>query len=624
MVLHKLPDMERYTYKSLDPSKRQIRLLHLHPVRKRRRDRFVKKAKSVFSEIAGRPRNIVLEDDLNDPADVSCTFSLASLDDNPKFEALSYVWGDPDDLVTVHLHGCSAKVTRNLHDALIHMRQDRKRVLWADALCINQADLAERASQVRLMGSIYGQASTVIVYLGAWSNAESGFRFIEAFGTDPEEHHHDPDATSSLLRAAGLDLTPEIAKTYLREFFSLPWWSRVWTVQEFALARKAVFQSGNQLLSSISLADMLDIFLDHTSCCGRGGDSRNSWLPMEDESNLYESGVIKCAMLLKLSKPRTRQVSSPFGILAFFRNRRCSDPLDIIYGALALTDPLFQSNIELDYRSSPRRVYTGATMAYIHVSKTLDALSHVYGRMGASDIPTYVADFSVKHGHEDSHSCEYRNQYFLPHYNASRASTPKIFHQPSFEAKTQAIFIDAIQENVDDDMSEQTSFSSTGIAQHLLSRYSLPATASWQTLCAGIVGNKEPDKAYRFRPVLDSDYSTYLDWIARDEDEPSRITIEAFQFDQAVSISKEGRFYATTRTGYLGIVPNDARIGDCIVLMPGGKVPYVLRPVEDSDSTEHSGLVEGGRYEFIGDCYIHGIMNGEAWDESKLQDIILV
>lgn len=75
----------------------------------------------------------------------------------------------------------------------------------------------------------------------------------------------------------------------------------------------------------------------------------------------------------------------------------------------------------------------------------------------------------------------------------------------------------------------------------------------------------------------------------------------------------------------MGWFPESAKEGDKIALMPGGRVPYLLRklvnPEEGSSTNSNTGAE---RYEFIGDCYVHGIMFGEAWDESKLQKIILV
>jgi len=65
-----------------------------------------------------------------------------------------------------HLIFCDREefsVTANLFDALSHLRYfDRPRVLWVDALCINQADVSERNRQVAHMLTIYQAASRVI------------------------------------------------------------------------------------------------------------------------------------------------------------------------------------------------------------------------------------------------------------------------------------------------------------------------------------------------------------------------------------------------------------------------------------------------------------------------------
>jgi hypothetical protein len=61
----------------------------------------------------------------------------------------------------------SVSVTRNLVEALRTFRHTRKsRVLWADAICINQQDLEERSLQVQLMTRIFSDASRVLIWLG--------------------------------------------------------------------------------------------------------------------------------------------------------------------------------------------------------------------------------------------------------------------------------------------------------------------------------------------------------------------------------------------------------------------------------------------------------------------------
>jgi hypothetical protein len=101
---------------------------------------------------------------LKDP--ISCELQVVSLDENPTYEPLSYVWGDPSVVVVAYLHNVPVNVTVNLAAALRRLRKaEGPRVLWVDALCINQEDSAERSQQVGLMQFIY-QTHHVIVWLG--------------------------------------------------------------------------------------------------------------------------------------------------------------------------------------------------------------------------------------------------------------------------------------------------------------------------------------------------------------------------------------------------------------------------------------------------------------------------
>ncbi|KAF2461212.1 heterokaryon incompatibility, partial [Lineolata rhizophorae] len=86
---------------------------------------------------------------------------------SPKYEALSYTWGDALDRHSIACEGKTIRVTANLLSALQHLRQpDVTRILWVDAVCINQGNIAERDAQVRMMGDIYRMAARVLVWLG--------------------------------------------------------------------------------------------------------------------------------------------------------------------------------------------------------------------------------------------------------------------------------------------------------------------------------------------------------------------------------------------------------------------------------------------------------------------------
>ena len=68
-----------------------------------------------------------------------------------------------------------------------------------------------------------------------------------------------------------------------------------------------------------------------------------------------------------------------------------------------------------------------------------------------------------------------------------------------------------------------------------------------------------------------------------------------------------------TRKGYIGAAPELMKVGDTITIMHGGRVPFILRQRENED-----------KWELIGDCYVDGVMHGEAFDKTKCRDFCII
>lgn len=111
-----------------------------------------------------------------------------ALVDESNYEALSYVWGDTSDLKAISLHDCIHHVTTNLETALRHLRsEEADRVLWVDALCINQQDLDldERQDQVQKMYSIYKALRRVVSRTGeATDDSHIAIKLIQELFAD--------------------------------------------------------------------------------------------------------------------------------------------------------------------------------------------------------------------------------------------------------------------------------------------------------------------------------------------------------------------------------------------------------------------------------------------------------
>lgn len=92
------------------------------------------------------------------------------LHNGPKYHALSYCWGSSSRSTAIQCNGTSLTITPILSEALQHVFElslNGVEWLWVDQICINQADLQERGSQVDMMKEIYKISERTIIWLGS-------------------------------------------------------------------------------------------------------------------------------------------------------------------------------------------------------------------------------------------------------------------------------------------------------------------------------------------------------------------------------------------------------------------------------------------------------------------------
>jgi len=126
----------QYEYAPLDPRSRQIRLVTLLPG--------------------------------NWQDDIHCEMTTVKFGKRmPKYETLSYVWGDPTTTRGIWVNDQIFSVGENLWIALRRLRNPQSlRFLWIDAICINQQDDNEKSKQVAMMRDIFESCDEVICWLG--------------------------------------------------------------------------------------------------------------------------------------------------------------------------------------------------------------------------------------------------------------------------------------------------------------------------------------------------------------------------------------------------------------------------------------------------------------------------
>ncbi|KAK3998151.1 heterokaryon incompatibility protein-domain-containing protein [Cladorrhinum sp. PSN332] len=191
------------------------------------------------------------------------------------FSAISYVWGHslPSNSSNHFLSTPTGviRLSPSLSSFLLRLRDsaDQSRLLWADAICINQANLYEKESQVALMADIYRSAAQVLADLGEeaedsalaleaidkyWRaglkrgiagaafgrqlTSEETARFLDLpLSTDDEVKDGEEDAVK--------DPPVEVREAVIR-FFERQWFTRIWVVQEFVLAQHVELYCGTK------------------------------------------------------------------------------------------------------------------------------------------------------------------------------------------------------------------------------------------------------------------------------------------------------------------------------------------------------------------------------------------
>ena len=306
------------------------------------------------------------------------TLTIVALDASPPLAALSYLWGEAAETVTIKINGQSMPVTANLASALRHVEQHwRQRFpgrdvaefhLWVDAVCINQSDIAEREQQVKLMGQLYSTAELVMGSLGPSSDAirvaiDTLHLVHDEVGQLDDDESESLEAnlnwmqTHATLTDADVGLPGDqfdANKSWrmLHEFLYLPYWRRAWVVQEIVLAKALTFFSEAQALDPDALFTTLQWFKTTRELANLpDAPRRPHWLIPSVWNFLTYDNLLGWKAVLRIEWARNADRDSRFFKLLLScagNDLRATDPRDLIYGTMGLT----RMGFEPDYSPS--------------------------------------------------------------------------------------------------------------------------------------------------------------------------------------------------------------------------------------------------------------------------------
>lgn len=278
-------------------------------------------------------------------------------DNCPEYETTSYTWGGEDGDATPCKPAFFGEfwdvlfLTRNCWSLLQYLRPTMgTRVVWVDAICINQNNIPERGAQVSSMPQIYRNCMRVVIYPGDHLVCKEQDRFRQQIRHDDVLEHDDADTVDD----NGLDVWGSVLQSrYI---------SRVWIIQELILAPSAVLALRNH-----------DLYLSNTflHTVSRAEDKRK-WLEFMGQDHRLR----KTTLIEGLQKTHESQAT---------------DPRDRIFGILGiLWGNAAYSEIVPDYSISMRDCVIGAMGLTLLVSKEIWPLLYAPTSHSTSGYPSWV------------------------------------------------------------------------------------------------------------------------------------------------------------------------------------------------------------------------------------------
>lgn len=550
------------------------------------------------------------------------------------YTALSYVWGDPALVKTMSCNNKPFAITKNLELALHCLRRsDVSIMLWVDQICINQDDLQEKSQQVVLMGVIYQRAWSTAVWLGEEADNSSGafdtlLATKEALQYYPNEKSLEVgDFERLYLPASDSSKWPELGKLMNR-----PWFQRIWIVQEVVLSHQITVMCGARCISwaDLYLFALCVIDTELEQYLYRPGTPRAK----NDNS---ESGCIRTR---KINEIKDYNFSSPRKVtflagLVDGRSAKSTDPRDKVFAIMGLTNTLMYPN----YSSKVIDVYTQAALKIATTPELGSLLCCVDHPQPTPGQPSWVPDWAtprqtVSLGYGAKHHKVYQASTQL-----EMQSRTDITENGAALAITGVIVDTVARVGM---VSEEPDLKDLLITETPTSRFVLEGinlaigmcqpypSSKWsifeafsQTLVAGKDHSnlaKAPDE---FLPIFALLFDTATQSSPSFPDQPPlstkrKLTLENLQvrspartyrhMQTAVKAAVRRRRLGVTTQRYLGLFPRGTKAGDHVCVFTGACVPFVIRRCESRDE-----------YQLVGECYVHGIMDGEVEVMSDMQ-----
>jgi len=299
------------------------------------------------------------------------------------FEAISYVWGLNITDQVIHIDEKPLAITTSLRDSLYQVRlKDVPRAVWADFICIDQANLQEKSKQVAAMGDIYRTSKRTLICLGSdqkdEEDAQNAAALIQDINESMDQIFGDAgfrgDWDAFPWPRADDPLLADDRWRSLGQLAHRPWFYRGWVVQEAALAPDAVI-----LWVRVKVPWMSLLRADYW---GRWRAQTRVFQPDLNISKLhrqaFEVGRRKEAMSFHPEFVKSQINALPaLEILDYAKTLKLSDARDRIYAFMAMPTAEEPMLLQPDHEKPHWDVYHSFAVKYLEKTSDLDILTYV-------------------------------------------------------------------------------------------------------------------------------------------------------------------------------------------------------------------------------------------------------
>ena len=536
-----------------------------------------------------------------------------SLDDDVHYEALSYAWDSPKPDTAIPCSGKHILVTANCEAALRRLRRkSRVRLVWIDAVCIDQDAILERNHQVSMMGEIYMKAVCTLVWLGPGTpDSDWVFRCLRLV---------------HFLRLQGTKLSPQTVLIFQRLFRGLhtvhryqngapgksfknlkgsvqdvgnrSYWSRMWTLQEVGLSRHAKLYCGFAKPVPLRFVRLtLDLFRS---------------------VQLSQASLFHMMMSLWTYPEQRPALSLLFNQIL---NKVSSDPRDKVFAFKALY-PASLGQVVVDYERSVEETYIDATKLIIEREKSLILLCYTNRSSSYPDLPSWTPDWNTT---DTTYEISYISLFHESKASKNSETSVNFFQEITKISAKGKLFspVDWVGDRIPraHDRMGSESESSDEI------RALLGAVPDHFSILYGWAAADKTGIQSRLQAVLevltvislgmDVSFVQYIGKILllEEQDGSAGVSFALRNYlDGLIQFHLGGLTPFITSTGQMGMAfsPN-LKSGDTIVAFSGLGMPMIIR-------------AKGDGYLVVGPAVVSGMMKGEQWpdDESELQDIVLI